>query len=714
MQSNENWVHEQTKAKADFLKKIDDMVLEEGGEEEAEEEKEEERADSPSSKSAAETDDEDDEIDISDMNNERMRLGEQKMAEQHDHELLGESEDLCKENKEWKAPHLKIAKTQSERDLIMQCLSKHFLFSTLPNSALQTIVDEMDKEELRKGDVIFEEKHNDKFYVINTGRVKAQSADGIACKYFPTESGDRGFGDIALMVDVQAHDMKNMMVDEDGSAFTLHRIQFHRIAVEESRKEAERLLKILKKVSLFRRKLDDNQMAAIADHLITATFKNGETIVKEGDHGKNFYILEQGEVTMHKGRDREPLATLETGSFFGEQALLSDNPRKATFLAKGDEVTCLVLGRDQFKDMFGHMRARFHSVHQKREDQIETNALAKLEKLSAGDLDYLQVIGKGSFGLVFLAKRKAATDDAPPIAVKQIEKVCLVETGQQFNVVREKQLMQRMCHPHIARLWSTYSDRDSVYFVVEYLAGGHVYHWLWKSKLKFSLERTRIYSACVADALIYMHSQNILYRDLKLENLCLDHKGVVKLIDFGLSKEVQGRTYTTAGTPEYMAPEMINGRGHHKGVDYWALGIAIFEMLCGFTTFGMWVNKQPPSDMLVFKRVNGSRPKFPKNMDPEAKQIIIGFLKKRQNERLGCLKCDGVGIREMTFFKKIDWDTLQAGKQEVPFKPPCKNINDSTCHMKSLDEKWRGHVPDRYVPTGRRYELQWAQHFPAE
>eukprot|EP00940_MAST-03C_sp_MAST-3C-sp2_P001662 g1662.t1 len=696
LQSNESWVHGQTKAKADFLKKIDGMAITEEEE----------------STKAVEEDDSND-ADISDMNDERFRLGEQQLLQQHDHELLGESEDLCKENKDWNDPHHKIAKSESDTAMILECLSKHFLFSTLARSALQTIVDEMETEQLNKDDILFHEKHNDKFYIIKSGRVKWEAQNGDV-KIYPTPNGDRGFGDMALMVDLSADlEGKTTVIDPDTTVFTLHRLQFHRIAIEETRREAARLLSILKKVNLFRRKLDGAQMADVADHLITVNFKDGATIVKEGDIGKNFYILETGEVTMHKGRDPEPLATLEPGSFFGEQALLSEKPRKATFLAKGD-VKCLVLGRDQFKDMFGHMRARFHSVHRKREDEIETKALSKLEKLNAEDLDYIQVIGKGSFGLVFLAKRKAANADAPPLAVKQIEKVCLVETGQQFNVVREKELMQRMSHPHIAKLWSSYSDSDSVYFVVEYLAGGHVYHWLWKSKLKFSLERTRIYAACVADSLIYMHSLNILYRDLKLENLCLDHKGVVKLIDFGLSKEVTGRTFTTAGTPEYMAPEMIQGRGHHKGVDYWALGIAIFEMLCGFTTFGMWVNKQPPTDMLVFRRVNGSKPKFPKKFDADAKEIVRGFLNKRQNERLGCKKCDGIGIREMAFFKTVDWAAIRDGKQEMPFKPPCKNINDRSCHMKSLDEKWHDHVPDRYTPSGRRYEALWSQHFPLE
>ena len=161
-----------------------------------------------------------------------------------------------------------------------------------------------------------------------------------------------------------------------------------------------------------------------------------------------------------------------------------------------------------------------------------------------------------------------------------------------------------------------------------------------------------------------------------------------------------------------MAPEMINGRGHHKGVDYWAMGIAIFEMLCGFTTFGMWVRKKPPSDMLVFRRINSTEPKFPEDFPEKAKGLVEPLLRKKPAERCGCLKSDGEGIREKEFFKEIDWKSIRDGTMEPPWKPPIKNINDNSCHMDALDKKWKGHKAAKYKKTGRRFEKLWDQNFP--
>jgi len=463
--------------------------------------------------------------------------------------------------------------------------------------------------------------------------------------------------------------------------------------------------------------LTETQLMEFADHLVQVRFAPGETIVKERDTGKNFYIVEKGVVTMHKGRDRNPILEIREGHFFGERALLSNAPRQNTFRAKGD-VICLVLGSGQFHDMFGdHLKNHMDDVHKARQEEIKMVPY-DCESFDPRSVSFRRYIGKGSFGLVSMVSWKDKPD-SDPLAVKQIEKKCLVKTGQMYNVVREKKIMQLLQHPHIAKLEGTYSDADSLFFVLEYLAGGHVYHWLWKARLKFTLKRARLYTACVADSLIYMHSKNILYRDLKLENLCLNHRGVIKLIDFGLSKHTEKKTFTTAGTPEYMAPEMITGRGHHKAVDYWALGISMYEMICGFTTFGMWVNKNPPSDLVVFQRSSMKKPKFPSGFDEDAKMLVLRLLEKNPAKRLGCLKCGGDGIRKSEFYSSVDWKKVQSGTSEIPFKPPCTDINDTNCHENKLNDKYKYYKAEAYVPDmvkgtingETHYDNLWDQHF---
>jgi CRP-like cAMP-binding protein len=308
--SNESWVYEQTQKKKDLLQNLNK---------------------SPSaSKVGFSSIPEDEETSLSDMNEMRLRLGEEDALEQHDHELLGESEELCIEDKKWTMPHNKITKSPDEIDVIQKCLSTHFLFSTLSQRAIDLCIDEMERETLQKGTTVFEEEHNDKFYIILSGKVKAVRPDGKE-EFIPNESGERGFGDIALMVDIPANAVNKITVAETASVFTLHRLQFHRIAIEETRRETQRLLSILGRVDLFKRKLTDEQMEDLADHLITVKFKDGDTIVKEGTVGKNFYIVEEGQVNVHKGKEMEPIATLAHDSFFGDQSLLADKPRTSHF-----------------------------------------------------------------------------------------------------------------------------------------------------------------------------------------------------------------------------------------------------------------------------------------------------------------------------------------------------------------------------------------------
>jgi protein kinase A len=168
----------------------------------------------------------------------------------------------------------------------------------------------------------------------------------------------------------------------------------------------------------------------------------------------------------------------------------------------------------------------------------------------------------------------------------------------------------------------------------------------------------------------FLHTKNIVYRDLHPENLLFDHKGYFRLIDFGFAKVCEGKTYTLCGTPEYMAPEIFLNKGHGKPVDWWAFGCILYEMLVGITPF---FDNDP---ILIFKKVLRGDIKFPTNFPPAAKSLILHCLEKDENKRYGCLTRGIKDIKEHRFFNGLDMASLSKQKMRVVYLPPIDNADD--------------------------------------
>jgi serine/threonine protein kinase/CRP-like cAMP-binding protein len=220
----------------------------------------------------------------------------------------------------------------------------------------------------------------------------------------------------------------------------------------------------------------------------------------------------------------------------------------------------------------------------------ETATLEELEKIV--------VLGKGTFGTVYLVRKIQQPQDNAITnrlyALKQLSKNDLVRAEQRSNVFSEKLLLEECHHPFILRLYRTYQDRDCLYMLLEFVQGGELFS-VMQAKFRFPLYPTFFYTANVVECFDYLHSIHVVYRDLKPENILLDRFGYVKLADFGFAKKLtEGRkTQTLCGTPEYLAPEVLTGKGHDKGVDVWSLGILIFEMLVGMSPFATEYDQDP-------------------------------------------------------------------------------------------------------------------------
>ncbi|VEN46442.1 unnamed protein product, partial [Callosobruchus maculatus] len=244
------------------------------------------------------------------------------------------------------------------------------------------------------------------------------------------------------------------------------------------------------------------------------------------------------------------------------------------------------------------------------------------------DFHMIKTIGTGTFGRVLLCRNK---DTGKHGAMKVLCLADVIRLKQVEHVKNEKHVLQEIRHPFIVNL--LWSDRDDIciYMLFEYVCGGELFSYL-RNAGRFSTSTGNFYSAEIVSALDYLHSKNIVYRDLKPENLLLDSEGHLKITDFGFAKKLTDRTWTLCGTPEYLAPEIIQSKGHNKAVDWWALGVLIYEMLVGYPPF------YDDNPFGIYEKILSGKIEWPKHLDPIAKDLIKKLLVHDRTKRLGNMK----------------------------------------------------------------------------
>jgi len=207
--------------------------------------------------------------------------------------------------------------------------------------------------------------------------------------------------------------------------------------------------------------------------------------------------------------------------------------------------------------------------------------------------------------------------------------------------------------------------------ILEFISGGELFTYL-RSVGRLETSHACFYASQVTAMFEYLHSMNIIYRDLKPENLLISDDGYLKLTDFGFAKVLEGRTYTLCGTPEYLAPEILLNKGHGKAVDWWTLGILIYELNAGIDPF----TADDPMD--IYRKILKGKIRFPKNFDQNARSIVKHLLEADLSKRYGNLKNGANDIKNHRWFGQIDWNSLLAKKIPVPYKPKVKAPNDTS------------------------------------
>lgn len=323
---------------------------------------------------------------------------------------------------------------------------------------------------------------------------------------------------------------------------------------------------------------------------------------------------------------------------------------------------------------------------------VEYNSLRETEEkgvqprfqFSLQDFHCCAVLGRGHFGKVLLAEYKNTNE---MFAIKALKKGDIVARDEVDSLMCEKRIFETVNsvrHPFLVNLFACFQTKDHVCFVMEYAAGGDLMMHIHTDV--FSEPRAVFYAACVVLGLQYLHEHKIVYRDLKLDNLLLDTEGFVKIADFGLCKEGMGfgdRTSTFCGTPEFLAPEVLTETSYTRAVDWWGLGVLIYEMLVGESPF-------PGDDEEeVFDSIVNDEVRYPRFLSTEAISIMRRLLRRNPERRLGASEKDAEDVKKHPFFRHIDWHALLAKKVKPPFVPTIKGRED----VSNFDDEFTSEAP---------------------
>ena len=300
-------------------------------------------------------------------------------------------------------------------------------------------------------------------------------------------------------------------------------------------------------------------------------------------------------------------------------------------------------------------------------DKQEDNPLGI--KLTIHDFEQLKVLGKGSFGEVLLVKLKA---NNKYYAMKILIKKKVKLRHQEVHTQTERDLMVRINCPFIVNIKFAFQDSLKLYIITEFMQGGEMFFHLHKEK-RFSNEKARFYIIEIILAIEFLHKNKMLYRDLKPENIMIDSNGHIKLTDFGLSKKLKKqkeKAFTICGTPQYLAPEILSAEGYDNSVDWWSLGVVLYEMLVGKAPFKI------PKGSYLSEDLYKKKIKIPDYITPEAKDLISLLLVPNPIKRLGYGPEGSKKIKAHPYFEGINWDDAWNKKLTPPFIPDLKGETD--------------------------------------
>ncbi|KAL7543921.1 hypothetical protein ACHAXR_013300 [Thalassiosira sp. AJA248-18] len=582
---------------------------------------------------------------------------------------------------------LTVTKSDGARQLLKSAISKSPLFKGCTDENLSDFVDVFAPKKFSGGSTVIQQgDKGETFYVVESGNLDIYINVGEGADRTETQVGipygsGMTFGELALIYGSPR--AATIRASKDCVLWEINRTAFRGLQLQHEQHAHQLKLTSLRSVKVggdksFGDVLSNADLESMALAVKSQSFSKGDAIIREGEKGDVFYVITKGSVTVSKGG--ETLANLPVNSFFGEKALLSSDTRNATCIA-ATEVECLTLLRDDFVLLLGNLEDLLAGKRRMVREQSKQR-MAVTTNYSMSDLEKKGVLGEGAFGKVNLVKSKK---DGSLFALKAQSKAFLVKHGQEGHTIGEFQLLRQLDHPFIVKIFQAMQDKKYVYFLMNLLPGGELMDLL-DSKRQFPENWTRFYAASVLSAFQSIHAKQIAYRDLKPENLVLDADGYCYVIDFGLAKNcVKGKTWTFCGTPDYLAPEIVRGKGHDWGVDYWGFGVLLFELTHGFPPF--YADDPTNTARKIIKGTFNIPAKF-----SDALVDLIHRLLCEQSKRLGRTQGGAAEIIKHQWFSGFDWSALLDKTMTVPSKPKIGNLESLGRRdhgvARALDSDW--------------------------
>nr|XP_027194861.1 protein kinase C iota type-like [Dermatophagoides pteronyssinus] len=335
------------------------------------------------------------------------------------------------------------------------------------------------------------------------------------------------------------------------------------------------------------------------------------------------------------------------------------------------------------------------------QNQLNEHSTTAATGYSLDDFELLRVIGRGSYAKVLMVELKQTQRI---YAMKVIKKELVTDDEDIDWVQTEKHVFETASnYPFLVGLHSCFQTQSRLFFVIEFVRGGDLMFHMQQQR-RLPEEHARFYAAEITLALNFLHERGIIYRDLKLDNVLLDHEGHIKLTDYGMCKEGIRKGDTTGtfcGTPNYIAPEILRGEEYGFEPDWWALGVLLYEMLAGRSPFdivGATDNPDQNTEDYLFQVILEKTIRIPRSISTKAQSALKGFLNKNPQERLGCHPDTGIfDIQSHPFFKSIDWELLEAKQVQPPYKPKLETDRD----LKHFDRQFTDE-PVRLTPDDLR------------
>ena len=401
-------------------------------------------------------------------------------------------------------------------------------------------------------------------------------------------------------------------------------------------------------------KFTDKEIFSYTEICHIEKYKKNDLIIKNGDKNNYFYLILKGRVKMKDENKNKTLRVYDEGNCFGELSILNETPNINNYIAT-ENTTCYLIKSENFFELLKDQNAN---------DYLKTKMLLEDNDILLNDLYYISYLGRGRFGNVCLVHNKISFYAAKVINRLAAEKQ---KIGVK-NLLNEKKTMISINHPFIVKLVKTLKKDNWVFLLEEYISGKNFGEYLDNRKHKQNIYETKFYSAILFEIISYLNKRKIIHRDIKPSNIMISYNGYLKLIDFGTSRKIKNYSETIIGTPNFIAPEVLLGKGYSFPCDYWSIGVCIYYIYFGTLPFGN--NAIELVD--IYKEIIEKEPEYPINSSFEIKNLISGLLCKKVTQRINSLD----KAQSQNIFKDFPWDDLIKFKVK-PYFIPNKDIRDN-------------------------------------